>query len=402
LGGGLGHVRRLSAVVRHMVDDGWDISVASSRILPTDSFPPQCRMLPRVQIPAPMIRRAGQRPTETLADILDEYGFGDADWLRVAVQAWTDVLDAVRPSVVMLDYAPALRLACLGRVPVVVLGNGFTIPPAGELLPPLRPWDPEDAVPAVSRAAEARLINVARTVRGAGAVDASLGVAGLLLRGEQSLPCTLPLFDPHGPRRRGEQVYWPPTLEAPLPACPHSGAGEAPTRVVAYLPARHPALRPAVGAIVASGLDGVIYAGGPRPPGGLPARVRWSMTPLDIRLELAAAGPRALALHHGGLGATQMAYLAGVPQLCLPESLEHHITSRAIAAAGSGSFVSCAQAVPAAEALRSAMLQVAVRSLTQPSTFAGATALALAAPDEIATMIAGQHPQARVAIVTDP
>src|SRR5690606_23899680 len=90
-------------------------------------------------------------------DVLTAVGFGDPQKLGVTSRAWDDLLDLVRPDLIVADHSPALFLAAFGSgVPVVAIGTAFTLPPlALDRFPPLR----ADRAPALP---EARLLDAAR------------------------------------------------------------------------------------------------------------------------------------------------------------------------------------------------------------------------------------------------
>ncbi len=66
----------------------------------------------------------------SFADILSIRGFEHADELEMQVNAWQGLLDLTAARLVVSDYSPTLNLAAYGEVPVVLLGNGFTLPPS--------------------------------------------------------------------------------------------------------------------------------------------------------------------------------------------------------------------------------------------------------------------------------
>src|ERR1700735_61736 len=100
-----------------------------------------------------LIRRGA---TWTLADMLYRYGFADRDRVAAGARHWRLVLDELKPSLVIGDFAPMLRIATAGRLPSVVVGNGFTVPPSLSPLPGIRPdqRSPSDH----SRAREAEVL----------------------------------------------------------------------------------------------------------------------------------------------------------------------------------------------------------------------------------------------------
>jgi hypothetical protein len=81
------------------------------------------------------------------ADLLVRYSLDQEPRLLALTRAWDDLLDGWRPDLVVGDFAPVLALAARGRLPVVHVGSGYTVPPAGEpCFPKLRDlpsWAPE-------------------------------------------------------------------------------------------------------------------------------------------------------------------------------------------------------------------------------------------------------------------
>src|SRR5262249_17163530 len=183
-----------------------------------------------------------------------------------------------------------------GKVPFVVLGSGYTVPPASQLLPPIRPW--ETGVPALSRAMEGRLlaaVNVVREQLRGEAID----FFSDLFSGEHTFVCTLPEFDPYRRFRRGSTV-WPlniPHVPLGLPVNQRSSGPP----IFVYLPAVHPALPRVISALNDLKLPSKIYVL------GMPAEVLAKHCSRTVRIyskpaDLGRVLPNAsLLIHHGGL-----------------------------------------------------------------------------------------------------
>lgn len=83
-------------------------------------------------------------------DVLTTMGFGDPAKLTPVLKAWNTLLDLVLPDAVIADHCPALiSLLNARQIPVVAIGNGFTMPPVNyPAFPPIRadraPLLPED------------------------------------------------------------------------------------------------------------------------------------------------------------------------------------------------------------------------------------------------------------------
>ena len=244
---------------------------------------------------------------------------------------------SVKPRLVVMDFAPALRLALDRSIPTIVVGNGYSVPPAGRPLPPLRPW--RQTVPALSRAHEALILeklNRNRASANARAVDFVADV----FQGMETFVCTIDAFDPYRAYRRPGSVSPPVNLPdiQPGPPVPQRSGG-----VFAYLPSDHPALDILLEAFNAIAAPTEVYFGNRLPPRALArlsARVRIRSEPADY----AASLPQTkLLIHHGGLATTYAGLMAGAPQLILPLGLEHLITARAAERLGPAKTISAAE-----------------------------------------------------------
>ena len=108
------------------------------------------------------------------------------------VRGWRGILRMVEPALVVADYSPSLLLAARGSVPTVALGTGYTTPPGGRPLPPIRRWATE--LPASSQAAERQIMIAVNEVQGR-LGRAPVAFLGDLFNGDRTLTCTIPEFD---------------------------------------------------------------------------------------------------------------------------------------------------------------------------------------------------------------
>ena len=80
----------------------------------------------------------GWWPT-SFADLMAVNGFGSEDHLLSMQRGWRDLIDLVRPDLVVGRYAPVLMSAAYGRIPSVLFGSPYAIPPAdGATFPEFR------------------------------------------------------------------------------------------------------------------------------------------------------------------------------------------------------------------------------------------------------------------------
>ncbi|ODU21910.1 MAG: hypothetical protein ABS87_04145 [Sphingomonas sp. SCN 67-18] len=88
----------------------------------------QAPLWPRLLVNA---ARPGGAPVATMGDILVRLGLDRPETLAALIGGWDSILSAVRPDVVVADFAPALLMAARGRMPALGVGTGFERPPAG-------------------------------------------------------------------------------------------------------------------------------------------------------------------------------------------------------------------------------------------------------------------------------
>lgn len=334
-GAGLGHLNRLLPVAARLRAQGHDITIAVpapaavraivdnalARTVPLDR-PPLVSLTASPFWPGPTDPAARKVPTHTLADVLKLFGYHDLERLRAMAARWDSLVGDTRPDLIVSDFCPTLTLAVAGRVPHVGLGNGYTIPPAGRTLPPIRPWEREP--PGFSRVHEAlmlRTINGVRTERG----DRPVGFFADLFSGDRHFVCTIPEFDPYARFRDGPTLIPFNVTRMPPGTPPRQRPDD---HVFVYLPNNHPLLKATVAALSLSPITGDLYV--KDPPAGLmaPSNFRVHGKPLHLPDIL---GQTSLIIHHAGLATAYAAALAGVPQLVLPYNLEHVVTARGLA-----------------------------------------------------------------------
>ena len=332
LGSGLGHVNRLIAVARRLSAEHRLVfalpNAEEARAGIATAFGERAAVRQGVRWRPPTDPGARHVPTHTFADALKLFDFGNEASLGPAVDLWRRIVDEVAPDLIVADFAPALRVAVADRAPVVVVGNGYTVPPAGRPLPPMRPW--ETAVPAASRANEAGLLEATNRNRdrtGGPAVDHLAD----LFSGRSTFVCTLREFDPYAPHRTGP-ITFPFNVPEIAPGPP--AAQRAGPAVFAYLPATNPCLNAVLAALTRLGYETQVYvadADSRELAGRCGRNVRILTRPADFRRVIPHAR---LLIHHAGLGTAYGGLASGTPQLVLPVNLEHLITSRALASAG--------------------------------------------------------------------
>jgi len=322
LGAGEGHLARMVPIVRALRERGWtviaavrDVARARSILGPVGGCAGPGRFV-LGQAPIFLHRAPVSGACASLGEILSITGFGDAKLIAPVLRAWISLLERFKPDVAISDAAPTLNVAARGRAPVVTIGNGWTIPPEMDPLPPLLR---EHYGQASAIAAEQRICK-AFTLASGKRIESAAGT----LRGEANFVCTAPPLDPYADYR-SDTLYWPPEVEIP----PRAGQRSGPALI--YLPKGHPAIDAVLAAVAVCGDQAQGYFGGSAKTG--PPSVSVASHPLDF----AALMPQApYIIHHGGLGTANYALALGVPQLVLPTDLEKMLIGRGVERVSAG------------------------------------------------------------------
>jgi len=340
-GAGLGHINRIKPIARAFRERGAEIFLALQESERADAFwnastgrlPDGYHLLPIPNWRMPTDPKARQVPTHSFADVLTLIGYGNELGFAARLEAWRGLLAAVRPDLVIGDFSPTLNIAARGHAPSLTIGNGYTMPPGGRGMPPIRPWQAK--LEAFSIDHEARLLEIINKVlrlRG----EEKLDFLSDAFHGDRSFPLTLPLVDPYA-KSRSEQTLPPfnmPTGIRPLPLDQRVKDG-----VFFYMPYSHPCLRPVLDALKQSKLDVRAYISGLSPQQAAQystSSFQVSPTPLPFNEIMPKAR---LLVHHGGLSTAVAGAMAGTPQAIIPWNLEHLVTARGIETLGASQVV---------------------------------------------------------------
>jgi hypothetical protein len=255
------------------------------------------------------------------ADLLAMFGFGRKRELSLAVAAWDDLFAVTAPDLVVADHSPTACLAARGRLPLMVTGNGYNVPPADlPAFPSLRGDAP------VTQNQKVLLDSVNGVLRDRGV--APIDRLPEILAGDARAIFTLPQLDPYGPLRR-EPVLGPHDVTGgpmPPPAAP---------RLFFYGRSSQTGIDEIADVLCRSGLPVSCHIRGARSVGlhllrSQGAEVHDEPVPL-----VEAFSHASIVVSHGG-GIAQAAMRAGRPQIVLPNHLEAIITGAKIQALGTG------------------------------------------------------------------
>ncbi|MEO1044329.1 MAG: nucleotide disphospho-sugar-binding domain-containing protein [Pseudomonadota bacterium] len=330
LGANRGHIVRLLTLADALADQGHEVALALQdlSLMPRACFGSftlyQAPLWPRLLAST---ARSYPREAQTMGDILYRLGLDDPLALAGLVAGWHTLFAAFRPQLVIGDFAPALGVAARGRMPVIQLGTGFTVPPSDmDHFPAL------SANEAVHDEAEA----LSRSNDGLKAIgEPALKALPAIFAADKQMPGEFARLDPYGAFRTGPLN--PPSVAHPVPQPHDDGPGD---EIFVYGFER---------AMTATSLwDGLQRSGLPvrvHIPRLSPAMARaltdrgFAYEPEPLPFADIARRSR-IVLSHGGHGFTCSAMLAGLPQIVTYYDLEKRLTGERIAAMGTGGYVS--------------------------------------------------------------
>jgi hypothetical protein len=326
LGAGLGHARRLLHVARDLQRRGWSPIVAARQLWAlADEY--RDAGVPLVQAPVSEFHVPKDYSFEArgYADIMAACGYQRLDTLLPTVAGWDRLIDATRPRVIVADYSPVLALAACGRIPLIVIGSGFAVPPTQlARLPLLRPNGTamldEDAI--LGNAAEVQ------RRRGRSAPATVPGLVG----GQAQVVCTFPELDVYSEQRL-TPATGPVTKDLqPLSPPKHKA-------IFAYLESECHFIRDLVLLLLKSHLTLEVFIR------NCSERQRQVLRNAGVTVHdrppaLSQVLNRAsVIMHHGGIGTAETCLALGRPQVVAPLHLEHMANAKKLLQLGAAGCV---------------------------------------------------------------
>jgi len=94
-------------------------------------------ILPVMNIMANIPEMRMQPRYNSYSDFMAIAGYYDLENLFTVTLSWKTLFDIYKPDLIVCDHSPICCLAAFGRIPVVLIGDGFTLPPAHEPVFPI-------------------------------------------------------------------------------------------------------------------------------------------------------------------------------------------------------------------------------------------------------------------------
>jgi len=330
LGANRGHAVKLARFGAALREAGHEVSFAVQRIDALSEAEAggspvwQAPLTPRLLISGS--RRGGPGSTG-MADILVRLGMDDERIVSAMIGGWEQLVGAIRPDVVIAEYAPFLLLAARGRWPSIAIGTAFSQPPTGidQLI---------DGPPAADQVAVLATIN--RALAGHGGEP--LAALPQLFAADKMLPESYVELDPYA-ATRGAVMARPVAADFAARA----GSGE---EIFVYGPERISPDAALWRGLAASGLPVRIHPQRARPE-VLNALGAMGFMVEAEPVEFTTIAERSrLVVSHGGHGFVCAAMTAGLPQVVCHHDLEKLLNGLAVAREGLGGHVSLATLDP--------------------------------------------------------
>lgn len=321
LGAGTGHALRLIEIGRILAERGHEPVYAVQNIAAFAGLGAPVWQAPLWPGQLAMLAKPAAVAPATMGDILAAQGLAEPGAFAALIGAWDAILAAVRPDAVAAEFAPALMLAAKGRVPVLGLGTGFSLPPGGMA-----------HMPSLTGAAavhdEAMLLaHVNRAL--AASRRGPIAALPAIFAADRELPAAFTELDPYRAFRTDPAGI--PSVSGPVP--PANPAGE---ELFVYMNGSQAPPAAFWQGLQMSRLRVRVHD--PR----LDAADRAALRSAGFVVEDAAipfaeiAARSRLVLSHCGLGFVSSALIAGLPQILVPFDVETRLIAAAVTRIGVG------------------------------------------------------------------
>lgn len=140
LGGGLGHITSFLPLVKGLKESGFEPVMMLRDISHMEKFYGDIDV-PYFQAPVWQALPSKTLPHHNFTDTLFHVGYLEFEAIHSLVKGWVNQLSLLKPDLMILDYSPSALIACrILRIPCIVFGNCFAIPPRQSPMPAYRSW----------------------------------------------------------------------------------------------------------------------------------------------------------------------------------------------------------------------------------------------------------------------
>lgn len=327
LGGGYGHLRRVTPLADLLAGRGHAVMIASrGSVYAAEIMAGRTHRL----LDAPVIRNPPDPggPAENWAEVLLRTGHGEPGVLAHLLREWLALFRREQPDLILCDFAPAALLAAqVAGLRSIDTGSGYTPAPQLVPMPPTRFWL---GVP------QARLLeSEARALAVVNAALAEIGAAALptlarSLAADRVVLNCFPEFDHYGVRPGADYYGNDFALNDGVAADWPAGAGP---RIFAYLRAGSRAMAPVLAVLKRLGLPSLLHARDLRPEHeALLSTPSLRVSARPVRMGEVVASCAMVICHSPATAAAGLVH--GHPVVMLPEHVEQTMVALRLADQG--------------------------------------------------------------------
>lgn len=333
IGGELGHISRLSAIVKSLELEGHHLVLVLKDLSRAYPFFKDTQAT-LMQAPIWLPKITMQRPIACLADTLLCMGYLEADPLDCLLQAWESIIELVKPDLVIFDYAPTAMLALRNNpLPKIMVGSGFADPSSDHPIVDWRPYPQNDQLIERQELRVLEQINILLRRRN----QNELTHLTELFAVDRVVISTFPELDLYEDKRKNTDYCIGST--AILADSPVSFISDERPRILAYLKPGYPHIEMLIAALARCKAS--VFIACPKGAAQLftpyvSERFQFSTELVDLQGAMSNVD---LFVGHGNATSCKESLLAGNPMVVLPIQLEQLLTGKKIQEAGFGVLI---------------------------------------------------------------
>jgi len=318
-GAGLGHIQRILPLARKMQERGHDVTCVMKHVIDAgrifNNHAIRIMQAPLWQV------RVRQLPTSySYPETLFNLGYLVPGALLSMTKAWQNLLDSLKPDLLIVDHAPTALIATHGSgCRRTLYGTGFLSPPKKNPMPSIIPWVKAPAgLIEYSENKALQTINDVLKERGSPLLKHFYN----LFEVDEDFLATFAELDHY--QDRGPVRYWGPILssmEGESPKWPDTNNSK---KIFCYIKSAYPYFEELLNGLQQVRASVIIYT--PEIPDKIIKKYQtdklvFYQNPLDMYQVCQEAD---MVICHGGHGTVAFTLLRGKPMLLLPEH-DHHL-----------------------------------------------------------------------------
>lgn len=284
-------------------------------------------------------------------EMLIRFGFLNTNALCGIARAWRNLVALIKPDLLVFDHAPTALLATRGlKLPRLIFGDGFGVPPQMQPLPPFRWWHQENLKRITD--SEAHVLATCNEVLGR-LGESPLARFNELFDCDETCLLSFPEMD-HYRERHGGNFIGPVFLLGKGASLVWPGSAGMP-RIFAYLKPGYAHLENILNVLKRSSASVIVHV-----PGASRKMVSDFSTPnmlttpelLDFKSIQAETD---LCLCHGGCGTVSAMLVAGKPLMLFPMHTEQEMMAHRLVEQGVALLATAADSVVLARVVHKAL-----------------------------------------------